>query len=358
LRGIGSPRSATIRAESFDVTGIQGYSEFNYSLNENGRVVNYGGPDARTDTYLTDVLSGFANGFVRTSVRARSPFFLEVATFAPHAPYVPAPRYLNLYPHLRYLRTPAYNYKNKNAPGWLKDEPPLGPAGNTLITESFRKRAESVKSVDDMIGTLVSTLQRTGVWDNTYLVFSSDNGLHMGEHRLRPGKLTAFDTDIHVPLIVVGPHVPHGRVIVPFAENIDLRPTFDEWAGTKPDEGIDGRSLEPLLSDPTGPSGWPRGVLVEHHGPDGNPDDPDYPARNSGNPTSYEALRLDGALYVEYTDGEREYYDLRTDPFELDNTYGNLPAAYVHELHAQLERVENCDDAPKCSEIATPTPPH
>jgi N-acetylglucosamine-6-sulfatase len=92
LRGIGSPRSATIRAESFDVTGIQGYSEFNYSLNENGRVVNYGGPDARTDNYLTDVLSGFANGFVRTSVRARSPFFLEVATFAPHAPYVPAPR--------------------------------------------------------------------------------------------------------------------------------------------------------------------------------------------------------------------------------------------------------------------------
>jgi N-acetylglucosamine-6-sulfatase len=240
----------------------------------------------------------------------------------------------------------------------LKDEPPLGPAGNTLITESFRKRAESVKSVDDMIGTLVSTVQRTGVWDNTYLVFSSDNGLHMGEHRLRPGKLTAFDTDIHVPLSVVGPHVPHGRVIVPFAENIDLRPTFDEWAGTKPDEGIDGRSLEPLLSDPTGPSGWPRGVLVEHHGPDGNPDAPDYPARNSGNPTSYEALRLDGALYVEYTDGEREYYDLRTDPFELDNTYGNLPAAYVHELHAQLERVENCDDAPKCSEIATPTPPH
>jgi N-acetylglucosamine-6-sulfatase len=219
--------------DDWDVTGNQGYAEFNYDLNENGRIFHYGGPSATKDNYLTDVLSGLADGFMSTSVDRRTPFFLEVATYAPHTPYTPAPKYAGLYPDLRYPRTPAYDHANRHAPGWLAHEPPLTASNNALINESFRKRAESVKSVDDMIGRLVTTLKRTGAWSNTYLVFSSDNGLHMGEHRLRPGKLTAFDTDINVPLVVVGPHVPR-REVGALAENVDLRPTFDAWAGTAP----------------------------------------------------------------------------------------------------------------------------
>jgi N-acetylglucosamine-6-sulfatase len=342
--------------DEWDVTGNQGYAEFNYNLNENGRIVHYGGAEAPTDNYLTDVLSARADHFVKTSAEAahRSPFFLEVATYAPHSPYTPAPRYADLYPGLTYPRTPAYNTANTDAPGWLAKEPPLGARENTLINKAFRARAQAVRSVDDMIGRLVATLKSTGVWNNTYLVFSSDNGLHMGEHRLRPGKLTAFDTDINVPLIVVGPRVPQGKVIASFAENIDLRPTFDAWAGTMPNEAIDGRSLEPLLADATPPADWPQGVLIEHHGPDGDPHDPDYPALNSGNPTTYEALRLNGSLYVEYGDGEREYYNLLTDPYELHNTYGDLRPAYRQELHAELTLIEQCHDAPACSDITTP----
>ena len=64
-----------------------------------------------------------------------------------------------------------------------------------------------------MIGQIEAELAAEGVARNTYIVFSSDNGLHMGEHRLRPGKLTAFDTDIRVPLIVTGPGVPAGRTV-------------------------------------------------------------------------------------------------------------------------------------------------
>jgi N-acetylglucosamine-6-sulfatase len=344
--------------DEWDVAGIQGYEEFDYDLNENGHLVHYGGPGAGKDNYLTDVLSGLADRFVQASTTGprRSPFFLEVATYAPHTPYTPAPRYAGLYPGLVYPRTPAYGVANTDAPGWLAYEPPLSAAADALVDESFRKRAESVKSVDDMIGRLVATLERSGVWDNTYLVFSSDNGLHLGEHRLRPGKLTAFDTDINVPLIVVGPHVPSNRTVTAFTENIDLRPTFDSWAGGAPSEPVDGRSLEPLLAAAAPPSGWPQGILVEHHGPVGDPNDPDYPNRNSGNPTSYEALRLKGALYVEYADGEREYYDLDTDPFEIHNIYSRLAKSYVGELHAELVRVENCDDSPACSQITAPRP--
>ncbi len=73
---------------------------------------------------------------------------------------------------------------------------------------------------------------------NTYIVFSSDNGLHTGEYRLMPGKLTAFDTDIHVPLIVAGPGCPARLTTHAMAENIDLAKTFTAIGGTTlPDDG-------------------------------------------------------------------------------------------------------------------------
>lgn len=70
-----------------------------------------------------------------------------------------------------------------------------------------------------------ATLRAAGQLSNTHIVFNSDNGLHTGEYRLMPGKLTAFDTDIHVPLIIDGPGVPAGATTSGMAENIDLAPT-------------------------------------------------------------------------------------------------------------------------------------
>ena len=83
-----------------------------------------------------------------------------------------------------------------------------------------------------MIARIEASLIAGGVANNTYLVFSSDNGLHAGEYRLMPGKLTAFDPDIHVPLVVVGPGVPAGAKTGALAENIDLADTFAQIGGT------------------------------------------------------------------------------------------------------------------------------
>jgi N-acetylglucosamine-6-sulfatase len=66
---------------------------------------------------------------------------------------------------------------------------------------------------------------------NTYIVFSGDNGYHMGEYSLRPGKMTPFDTDIEVPLVIIGPDVKAGTTVSAIAENIDLCPTFAELGG-------------------------------------------------------------------------------------------------------------------------------
>ena len=83
-------------------------------------------------------------------------------------------------------------------------------------------------------------------------------------------------------------------------------------------------------------------TLVEHHGPDQNQSDPDFQARASGNPASYEAIRTPNAVYVEYRNGDREYYDLVGDPHELDNTYAELSPARQARLHDALAQLEGC----------------
>jgi arylsulfatase A-like enzyme len=198
-----------------------------------------------------------------------------------------------------------------------------------------------------MIGRLQSEVERLGVADNTYLVFSSDNGFHLGEYDLRPGKQTAFDTDISVPLVVTGPEVPAGATITTMAQNIDLAPTFDELAGATPPASVDGRSLVPQLHGRPVPD-WRNAVLVEHHGPTTMPSDPDYPVPLSGNPPSYEAIRTPRYLYVEYIDGEHDFYDLRTDPYELDNAYSTMPDGLRSRLHHALLRMSSCHGTAGC----------
>ena len=95
----------------------------------------------------------------------------------------------------------------------------------------------------------------------------------------------------------------------------------------------------PLVRAPGTLKNWPEGALVEHRGPVLDVDDPDYQSPASANPPSYEALRLPGALYVEYAPGGREFYNLNADPYELNNTYPSLAAARKAALHNELVRV-------------------
>lgn len=320
-----------------------GYPEFNYNIRQGGKVVHY---RKKPSDYLTDVLSGLAVRFIKEN--PDQPFLIEVATFAPHAPYTPAPRDADAFPGLRAPRTQAFNAApDANDPQWLRRIPPLTEAEMASIDTDFRKRAQSVLAVDKMIGELQAAVTKIGQEKNTYFIFSSDNGLHMGEHRLRPGKMTAFDTDIHVPLIVTGPGVPAGRTIDEIVENIDLCPTFTELANAAPFANVDGRSLVPLLHGQAVEE-WRTTALIEHHGPHREPADPDAPARRSGNPPTYEAIRTRTSLYVEYADGEKEYDDLVADPYELSNTYSSLTSEEKKWLHTTLDAIKNCHEAKTC----------
>jgi N-acetylglucosamine-6-sulfatase len=321
----------------WDVAG-NGYPEFGYRLNENGKLVGYG--NAPGD-YLTDVLASKGVDFINGSATAGDPFMLEIATFAPHSPFTPAPRDAEDFPGLQVPRTPAFNAQNVNPPNWLGGRPQLTSTQIATLNHNFRKRAQSVEAVDDLVGRIRATLASRGLSQDTYIVFSSDNGFHMGEHRLTQGKTTAFDTDIGVPLIVVGPGVPAGRSVGRLAANIDLRSTFDQLAGASVPSTVDGRSLVPLLNG-SGVATWRTATLVEHHGGDQKRNDPDAQPPSSGNPSTYEAMRTNGAVYVEYLNGDREYYDLTKDPYELRNVYGDLSGAQRADLHRTLGDLERC----------------
>jgi N-acetylglucosamine-6-sulfatase len=326
---------------SWDVAG-NGYAEFHYALNQNGQLTPHG---MKPSDYLTDVLSELAVQFIEQS--HGQPFVIEVATFAPHAPYTPAPRDAGAFPGLKAPRTPAYDAAPDAAtPRWLSKQPALTAADKAQIDEAFRKRAQSVLAVDAMIGALQAAVAASGQEKDTYFVFSSDNGYHMGEYRLMPGKMTAFDTDIQVPLIITGPGIPAGLKLDEMAENIDLYPTFLELTGVESRSSVDGRSLAPLLRGQK--TDWRSAILVEHRGPRHEPLDPDAPAIRSGNPPTYEALRTATTLYVEYADGDREYHDLVADPYELHNNFSALTAEQKSALHGAIAAMQSCHGAESC----------
>ena len=361
---------ANPRAPGWSSWAVAGnaYREFNYSLNQDGEIATYGGAPA---DYLTDVISDRAVRFIKAS--AGAPFMVELATFAPHRPSTPAPRDANALPGLRAPRPAAFNAApDTNAVSWLRRLPALSRPEMEAIDAEYRRRAQSVLAIDKMIGDLQAAVAAIGEADNTYFVFSSDNGYHMGEHRLLPGKQTAYDTDIRVPLIVTGPGVPAGVTSDEIAQNIDLCPTFAELGGAVLGSSVDGRSLVPLLRGQK-LDDWRTVALVEHHGRmKWDPGDPDamdlvdqspYDAPNAwpsqrglrhGNAPSYEAIRARTWVYVEYVTGEKEYHDLAADPDELRNSFSSLSSTQQASLHSLLAAIQNCHDEMSCRAAEQP----
>jgi N-acetylglucosamine-6-sulfatase len=323
-----------------------GYPNFSYDLNVNGSVI-------RPPLHMTDQISELGQAFIKRSVKG--PFFLELSTFSPHGPYVPPKRYAKLFPNLAYPKTPAYLARpDANAPTWLKEIPPVSGTAQAKMAEDYRKRARSDKGIDDMIGAVRKQLAELGLANNTYVIFTSDNGYHMGEYSLRSGKQTPFDTDIRVPLVVVGPGVTPASSTDAITMNIDFAPTFRELAGLRPSATVDGQSFAATLR---GKPGHQRTLaVVEHIHAGKRRDNPDEHTNKSGNPPSYMALRLKDAMYVEYEGGDISYYDLKTDPYELRNIADTLPPQRLKALHDATQANHTCVGTAACLAAQSLTP--
>ena len=294
------------------------------------------------------MLAAQAVRFIKQS--AGTPFVIEVATFAPHAPYTPAPRDADAFPGLRAPRTPAFNAApDADAPQWLRALPALSPADIAGIDRDFRKRAQSVLAIDTMIGELQAAVAAIGASEQYLFRIQLRQRLSHGRAPPDAGE----DDGVryrHPRSARSSPDraLPAGRTVDEIVENIDLCPTFTELGGAATAANVDGRSLVPLL----------HGQQVDdwRNGGAGRAPRPAPATGRSGlararaaairRPMKRSACRH--ALYVEYATGEKEYHDLAADPDELRNTFSSLSAEEKASLHATLEAVQTCRDAVNC----------
>jgi N-acetylglucosamine-6-sulfatase len=324
--------------------GVEGKDEYyNYKVNENGQIVFYG---SDPEDYLTDVEAGKATDFIR---RTTAPFFIYLAPSAPHGnPPTPAPRHVGFFADMMAPRPPSFNEADmSDKPTWLRSHPLLGDRQIDKIDSDYRARLETMLAVDDMVAALVQALRETGQLNNTFILFTSDNGYHQGEHRLSGGKDHAYQEDIRVPLIVRGPGVPAGQTVDHQALNTDLAPTLAELARASAPEFIDGRSLVPVLSDTPPPlQTWRQRFLVER-----------WPPSDLENPEVNHMLQTLQYTYTEYLE-ENELYDLSSDPYQLENFYSTANPDLIAQLVSQLDVLKVCAGAGcrAAEDRATPAP--
>lgn len=315
--------------------------------------------------YSTDVVAGKALGMLERALGRDAPFFVAVAPIGPHSHIagvgardmlIPRfhPRHAHLFANDSIERHEGFNPDHPSGVSWVQHLPRLNDTQVAHLDEWHRARLRALQPVDEMVGDIVAALDAAGQLDNTYIIYTSDNGFALGTHRRQPGKTLGFEEDTRVPLFVRGPGVPRGRVDTHGSWGIvDLGRTILDLAGAKTSYENDGalidlhgsRAAGAAGSGAAAPSpapsaevaataapapapsavaseaqGTPRHALAEYwvlaveEGPWASAPRPN---------NTYRTLRLaDGAhayTYSVWCTGERELYDLSSDPHQVRN---------------------------------------
>jgi N-acetylglucosamine-6-sulfatase len=330
---------------------------YGYDVNDNGTIKHFG---SRSTDYSTDVLNAQVKEFIRANAGQSKPFFAYVAPYAPHGPATPAPRDKNTFNGLKAPRALlSFNEADvSDKPPWIQSLRRLTSDDIANIDKRHENRIESLQAVDDLVAAVVSTLgEKPGVLSNTYIVFTSDNGWHHGEHRIRQGKGRPYEESVRVPLVIRGPGVqppvPPEEQPDELVLNTDYFPTFMDLAGAQAQTPsyVDGRSLLPVLTGSATPS-WRTAILIEGRGSGA---DPEIEVDRN-----YNAVRTSTSKYVEYEGGFRELYDLTpgADPNEVTNTYSSADPTVPPrpDLKARLDALRGCQpqDDPTTPEVEKP----
>jgi arylsulfatase A-like enzyme len=310
---------------------LDGQKLYDYSINENGEEVSYGSEEG---DFFTDVLSGQASDFIRRAAPEDQPFFAYVAPTAPHGPATPAERHQDAFSGTEAPEPPSFDEEDvSDKPSWIRNMDRVSNKQASQIEKRHQKRLNSMLAVDEMVASLIQELEDAGELDNTFIVFTSDNGFHGGEHRIKGGKRTPYEESARVPLFVRGPGVPAGSKIEELALNTDFAPTFAALAGVE--FPADGRSFAPLLGGEDAP--WRMSVLLEAF-------TNEEAKGEQANLPNYQAVRTETHKYVEYDNGEAELYDLEADPYELDNVYESADPSLLEDLKVKLDALKNCSE--------------
>jgi len=351
---------------------------FDFDLDENGKLVHYGPDQYQTDVYSELAVERIDNHFTNHST---DPLYMQVQFFGPHDPADPAPRNVGAFATTPLPTDESFNEKDvSDKPGWIRAIRRFGPGLTGKILNRYHRRLETLLSVDDAIERIVNTVAARGQLDNTYFIFTSDNGFMQGQHRLHQGKFAPYEPSIQVPLMIRGPGIPPGGQSRALVWNGDITSTILKMADAQPGLPQDGRSLLPYARDPNLSSTRP--ILIET-GPPGATNEPGTPASaTSGRRVHfskyvknldldhtaqiaraivaprYRAIRTGRYLLVKYSDGSRELYDLKLDPLELKSSYKDSRYFPVRKyLLKQLKSLVLCSGADCSQDIAKPPKP-
>jgi N-acetylglucosamine-6-sulfatase len=330
------------------------YKMWGYTINDNGRMRTYGRTfDENPRLYQTDVLARKAAAIVVRQASRPQPLFLSLNFLAPHHEarsiqtrthqlVRPAPR------HRRALASAALAHAASFNEADMSDKPrflrrhthPLTARDVAAIQRDARARRAALLAADDGVARVVSAVRRAGELNNTYFVFTSDNGYMQGEHRVRSGKMLPYEPSTQVPLLVSGPGIPAGRVSRELVANIDLAPTILQLAGATAGKTVDGRSLLPFAHNPALRTA--RAILHEtggqkYVGP-AEQDERTNVRRPMKRILTYQAVRTARWLYVRWHDGARELYDLENDPDELRSLHAGRAHRHVRRVLARRLR--------------------
>jgi N-acetylglucosamine-6-sulfatase len=300
-----------------------------YTLFEDGQVVQHG---SSPSDYSTDRFAAMAREFLRETPED-DPFFLVVAPNAPHhltAGGLPqaAPRHRFGCPDFELELPPNFNgYDTESEPAWMTN---ASPVSSTLVRFQRVATCRTLLGVDEAVISLLGELEASGRLDDTYVIFTSDNGFSFGEHRLL-GKGHLYEESVRVPLLVRGPDVVPG-VLERLTSNVDLTPTILDWAGVEPPSGfLDGTSFaddlrgDDDIADPDALllRGCRTGLAL-----------PQACGGHLQDMGMNWGLRTDRYKYVEYPNGDVQLFDLWLDPYELSNRADDPEYAAVRALLA------------------------
>ncbi|XP_019757678.1 extracellular sulfatase SULF-1 homolog isoform X1 [Dendroctonus ponderosae] len=221
---------------------------YNYSLNMNGQTRRHGFEYEKD--YYTDVIARDSINFIRHSKKQypNKPIMLVLAFPAPHGPEDSAPQYAQQYFNVTTHHTPSYNYAPNPDKQWILQVTGRMEAVHKDFTDLLMtKRLQTLQSVDDAVEAVVKELHHLEELDNTYVVYTSDHGYHLGQFGLIKGKSFPFEFDVRVPFLVRGPGIEPGATLNEIVLNIDLAPTFLDLAGVRVPPQMDGHSILPLL---------------------------------------------------------------------------------------------------------------
>lgn len=352
------------------------YEYLNATFTRNGaKPVSYEGK------YSTEIVAQKSFDFLDDALKEDKPFFLTIAPTAPHSnvhfgshlidgnytehsnvqsPPIAAEKYKDYFQGVRIPRTPAFNPDNPHGVSWISRLPKQNQTNVESNDHFYRQRLRALQSVDEIIDDLVSRLEAAGVLDETYIVFSTDNGYHIGQHRLQPGKQCAFEEDINIPLIIRGPGVPKNHKTDIVTSHTDIAPTLLSLAGgskrTLPDvwREFDGSAIPLHAHSPS--ESRSEHVNVEMWGiiqSEGK-----YGATLHQNHT-YKALRVIGKgynlLYTVWCSGEHELYDLTRDPYETRNLYPRNHSSTHIGMNVHEPQIATAYDPTSEQRVLTPS---